>query len=163
MAIRTILKDGDPGLLKISRPVEQFDQRLHTLLDDMHETMEFANGVGLAAPQVGVLRRVVLVLDMNEQLEEDDDELEEEVYELINPVVLEQSGEETCMEGCLSVPGVWGEVTRSAYVKVRAQDRQGVFFEVEGRGMTARALLHEIDHLDGKLYTGLAKELVPIE
>lgn len=159
MAVRTILKDGDPGLAKISRPVEEFNERLHTLLDDMHETMELANGVGLAAPQIGVLRRVILVMDLELDIEDE----EPPIYELINPVVLEETGEETCMEGCLSVPGVWGEVTRSAQVKVRAQDRHGNFFEIEGNGMTARALLHEIDHLDGKLYTRLAKELLPVE
>ena len=160
MAIRTILKDGDPGLLKTSRPVEQFDERLHTLLDDMQDTMLLANGIGLAAPQVGVLRRVILVMDIEAELEEDE---AEPIYELVNPVILEQSGEETRLEGCLSIPGFLGEVTRSAFVKVQAQDRHGASFELEGHGMTARALLHEIDHLDGKLFKELAKELIPTD
>ena len=160
MAIRTILKDGEPGLLKTSRPVEQFDDRLHTLLDDMQETMLWANGIGLAAPQVGVLRRVILVMDIEKELA---DEEEEPIYELINPVILEQSGEEARLEGCLSIPGFLGAVTRSAVVKVRAQDRNGTFFELTGEGMTARALLHEIDHLDGRLFKELADKLIPSE
>jgi len=160
MAIRTILKDGDPGLLKTSRPVERFDDRLHTLLGDMRETMLEANGIGLAAPQVGVLRRVILVMDIEAEREEDE---EEPIYELVNPVVLAQSGEETRFEGCLSVPDFLGEVTRSTMVKVQAEDRFGKSFELTGEGVTARALLHEIDHLDGKLFKELASELIPAD
>lgn len=120
-----------------------FNSRLHQLLDDMAETLSEANGAGLAAPQVGVLRRVCLVLD----------EDAEEFLELVNPEILSQSGEQTGLEGCLSVPGKWGIVTRPNVVRVRAQDRYGDWFEVEGEGLTARAFCHEIEHLDGHMYT----------
>ena len=153
MALRNILQKGDQTLTKFSRDVTDFDHRLHTLLDDMRETLFSANGVGLAAPQVGVLRRVVLVLDLNQEFE--DDEEEELVLELINPVILTAEGEQTSYEGCLSVPGLVGMVTRPQRVTVRAQDRDGAWVEVEGEGLMARALCHELDHLDGKLYTSL--------
>ena len=141
MALRNILTDQDPTLYKVSRPVTEFNERLHILLDDMQETLAKANGAGLAAPQVGVLRRAVLVDDG------------EEVLELINPEFREQSGEQYGLEGCLSVPGKYGYVRRPNFVKVRAQDRYGNWFEAEGEELTARAFCHEIEHLDGHLYT----------
>lgn len=151
MAIRTILQDTDPTLRKTSRPVEKFDQRIWTLLDDMYETMQGANGVGLAAVQVGILRRVV-VIDVGDG-----------VIELLNPQIIEQSGEQTDSEGCLSFPGLYGEVSRPNHVKVKAQDRNGQFFEVEGEGLLARAFCHEIDHLDGVLFIDLCDEILPVE
>jgi len=151
MALRNILKEGDPTLEKVSRKVENFDQRLHVLLDDMRETLDDAAGVGLAAPQVGILRRVALVLDLDQETEEED----APVVELINPEIVEVEGEITAYEGCLSIPDLLGKVSRPMKVKVRAQNRTGAFFEMEGEGMTARALCHEIDHLDGLLYTRL--------
>lgn len=147
MALRNILTKGEPTLEKTSRPVTDFNDRLHTLLDDMRETLIDSSGVGLAAPQVGVLRRAVLVLETN--VEENEDEY---IIELINPEIIKTEGEQTGPEGCLSVPGVYGCVTRPEYVVVRAQDRDGNSFEVEGRGLTARAFCHEIDHLDGHLF-----------
>ncbi|MBQ9330432.1 MAG: peptide deformylase [Oscillibacter sp.] len=143
MALRKIVEQGEDCLTKVCRPVKEFNRRLHILLDDMAETLAEANGAGLAAPQVGVLRRVCIVLDMDS----------EEYIELINPEIIAQSGEQTGLEGCLSVPGKWGIVTRPDYVRVRAQDRNGAWFEVEGRDLTARAFCHEIEHLDGHLYT----------
>lgn len=143
MALRKIVEVGDECLLKKCRPVTEFNRHLHLLLDDMAETLADANGAGLAAPQVGILRRVCLVLD----------EESEEYLELINPEIIAQSGEQTGLEGCLSVPGKWGIVTRPNHVRVRAQDRDGKWFEVEGEGLTARAFCHEIEHLDGHLYT----------
>nr|WP_325301619.1 peptide deformylase [uncultured Dysosmobacter sp.] len=143
MALRKIIEQGDECLTKVCRPVEAFNRRLHTLLDDMTETLQEANGAGLAAPQVGILRRVCLVLD----------EEQETYLELINPEIVETSGEQTGLEGCLSVPGKWGIVTRPNKVRVRAQDRFGDWFEAEGEGLTARAFCHEIEHLDGHLYT----------
>ena len=143
MALRKIVEQGDPCLGKVCRPVTEFNRRLHELLDDMAETLAEANGAGLAAPQVGVLRRVCLVMD----------EESEEYIELINPEIVAQSGEQTGLEGCLSVPGKWGIVTRPNVVRVRAQDRDGQWFEVEGEELTARAFCHEIEHLDGHLYT----------
>jgi len=143
MALRKIVEQGEDCLTKVCRPVTAFNAHLHELLDDMLETLVDANGAGLAAPQVGVLRRVCLVLD----------EEAEEYIELINPEIVESSGEQTGLEGCLSVPGKWGIVTRPNVVKVRAQDRDGNWFEVEGEGLTARAFCHEIEHLDGHLYT----------
>ena len=142
MAIRNILKNDDPALRKVCRPVTEFNERLWQLLDDMADTLTEANGAGLAAPQVGVLRRVCLVLD----------EGSEEYLELINPEIIEQSGEQTGLEGCLSVPNKWGIVTRPNVVKVRAQDRFGDWFEAEAEGLMARAFCHEIEHLDGHLY-----------
>ena len=142
MALRRIVEQGDECLEKVCRPVKDFNDRLHTLLDDMAETLREANGAGLAAPQVGVLRRVCIVIDENDK-----------IIELINPVIVSQEGEQTGLEGCLSVPGKWGIVTRPDVVRVRAQDRYGDWFEVEGEGLTARAFCHEIEHLDGHLYT----------
>lgn len=141
MALRNILTEGDPTLTKTARPVTRFDRRLHDLLDDLSETMEEANGVGLAAPQVGVLRRVAVVSDG------------EDIIELVNPEIIAQSGEQSGPEGCLSVPGRYGIVTRPNIVRVRAQDRGGHWFEVEGEELLARGLCHELEHLDGHLYT----------
>lgn len=158
MAIREIIKEGDPILNKKCHLVTRFDQKLWDLIDDMRETLTKANGMGLAAPQLGILRRVVLV--MNE---------DGEYMELINPEVLDSDGEQTALEGCLSIPGYWGEVTRPSWVKVRAQNRKGEAFEVEGTDVTARCFCHEIDHLDGHLYNELcdriysAKELEEME
>lgn len=148
MAIRNVLTKEEAALYKKSRPVTKFDERLHQLLDDMADTLVESNGVGLAAPQVGVLRRAVIVLETN--VEEDEDEY---LIELINPEIIEVSGEEEGPEGCLSVPGEYGIVVRPTYVKVRAQDRYGEWFEAEGEGLTARCFCHEIDHLEGILYT----------
>ncbi len=141
MAIRRIITQGDARLRKKCRQVTDFNRRLHDLLDDMRETLGEAQGAGLAAPQVGILRRAVIVLDDDEQM-----------LELVNPEVLEQSGEQTAPEGCLSVPGKWGMVTRPSYVKIRAQDRFGNWLEMEREELTARCFCHEIEHLDGHLY-----------
>ena len=141
MALRNILTEGDPTLNKTSRPVVKFDNRLHVLLDDMAETLAEANGVGLAAPQVGILRRVVIV------------DVGDEIVELVNPTMLETDGEQVGAEGCLSVPGRYGLVKRPYYAKVRAQDRNGDWFEVEGEEIIARCFCHELDHLDGIVYT----------
>ena len=141
MALRKIMTDQEPALHKKCRPVTDFNGRLHRLLDDMKETLEEAMGAGLAAPQVGILRRVVVV------------DVGDEVLELVNPELLETSGEQEGPEGCLSVPGKWGLVKRPYYAKVRAQDRNGNWFEAEGEEIVARCFCHELDHLDGHLYT----------
>lgn len=140
MAIRNIVKDGDEILTKVCRPVEKFDDRLATLIDDMIETMHDANGVGLAAPQVGILRRVV-VIDVGEG-----------PIELVNPEFLLQEGEQECVEGCLSFPGEYGITKRPLKVKVRAQDRTGAFHEIDGEELLATACCHEIDHLNGIVF-----------
>ena len=158
MAQRHILKQGDPTLLKRCREVTDFNPRLHILLDDMRDTLSQANGVGLAAPQVGVLRRAVIVLETNVPEGE-----EEYMIELINPVIIEADGEQIGAEGCLSVPGEFGIVKRPEHVKVRAQDRNGNFFEVEGEGLTARAFCHELDHLEGTLFTTKATRMLTSE
>ena len=159
MATRNILMDGERGLNKKSRTVTEFNKRLHILLDDMRETLIEANGLGLAAPQVGVLRRVALIVDTSIETEQP----EEQIIELINPVIIKQDGEQTCSEGCLSVPGVYGMVSRPDIVTVRAQDRNGNTFELEGSELTARALCHEIDHLDGIIFTSIAERLLTEE
>lgn len=141
MGTRRIVVQGDDRLQKKCRQVTDFNRRLHILLDDMKETLEEAQGAGLAAPQVGVLRRAVIVVDDDETM-----------IELVNPELLAYSGEQTGPEGCLSVPGKWGMVTRPYSVKIRAQDRDGNWFELEREDMTARCLCHEIEHLDGHLY-----------
>ena len=141
MALRKIVLQGDECLTKVCRPVTDFNGRLHTLLDDMTDTLLDSGGVGLAAPQVGILRRVCVVLN------EDD-----EVIELVNPEIIFTDGEQTGLEGCLSVPGKYGVVTRPEVVRVRAQDRNGDFFEVEDSDLTARCFCHEIQHLDGHLF-----------
>ena len=144
MGLRKILTDKDPALHKVCKPVTEFDKMLHKLLDDMNETLIDSGGVGLAAPQVGILRRVFLVdvgLDGNE------------IIEFINPEILETDGEQEGPEGCLSVPGKYGLVKRPYYVKVRAQDRYGDWFEAEGEELIGRCFCHENDHLDGIVYT----------
>lgn len=141
MGLRKILTDKDPALHKTCKPVTSFDSKLHKLLDDMAETLADANGVGLAAPQVGILRRVVIV------------DVGDEIVELVNPTMLETDGEQVGAEGCLSVPGKYGLVKRPYYAKVRAQDRNGEWFEVEGEELIARCFCHELDHLDGIVYT----------
>ena len=148
MALRNILNQADPTLSKKCREVTAFNPRLHQLLDDMAETLSNADGVGLAAPQVGVLRRAALVLETN--VPEGEAPV---LIEIINTVIIEASGEQHEAEGCLSVPGEYGIVARPAFVKVRAQDRYGRFFEVTGEGLTARCFCHEIDHLDGIIFT----------
>ena len=158
MALRNILTKEQPGLYKHCRPVTDFNSRLHQLLDDMRETLMSANGVGLAAPQVGVLRRAVLVIETNVPEGES-----ERVIELINPEILETSGEQDGPAGCLSVPGEYGLVKRPMHVKVRAQDRNGEFFEVEGEGLTARCFCHEIDHLEGVVFTSRAERMLSEE
>ncbi len=141
MAVLNIVKDGDEVLRKVCRPVTEITPRIIRLLDDMKATLHKANGVGLAAPQVGVLRRIAIV------------ECEPgELIELINPEIIEQSGEQEEIEGCLSVPDRWGITHRPAKVKVKATDRHGNTFTVEGEGLLARALCHEIDHLDGIIF-----------
>ena len=148
MAIRNIVKDGDPILKKKCRPVEKFDQKLAVLLDDMAETMHMANVVGLAAPQVGMLRRVV-VIDVGEG-----------VIELVNPKIVAYSGKQEGLEGCLSFPGEWGLATRPNYVKVRAQDRNGDEFEIDGEELLARAFCHEIDHLNGVVFKDVVDRML---
>ena len=133
MALRNIVLQGEPCLTKVCRPVTEFNGRLHTLLDDLKDTLLDSGGVGLAAPQVGILRRVCVV--MNE-----DDE------------IIATDGEQTGLEGCLSIPGKYGVVTRPYTVRVRAQDRDGAFCEVEDEALTARCFCHEIEHLDGHLF-----------
>ena len=141
MAKLKIVKHGDETLRKVCRPVEKITPRIITLLDDMIETMHAADGVGLAAPQVGVLRRIVVI------------EVEEgEVYELINPRIVAFAGEQQEQEGCLSVPGRWGITKRPMHVTVRALNRHGQEIQVSGSGLLARAFCHELDHLDGKLF-----------
>lgn len=158
MAIRKILKDGDELLLKTSRPVTEFNDRLHTLLDDMEDTLIESGGVGLAAPQVGVLRRVILVIETN--VGEDEDEY---IIELINPEIIAEDGEQRGAEGCLSFPGQYGIVARPNWVRVRAQDRFGGFFEVEGEGLTARCFCHETDHLNGIVFPQRAERMLSPE
>ena len=141
MGLRKILTTKDPALRKVCKPMVNFDNRLFRLLEDMKDTLVDSGGVGLAAPQVGILRRVVLV------------DTGEEILELINPELLETSGEQEGAEGCLSVPGKYGLVTRPYWAKVRAQDRNGNWFEAEGEELIARCFCHELDHLDGIIYT----------
>ncbi|NLB29684.1 MAG: peptide deformylase [Clostridiales bacterium] len=163
MGLRNILQGTDPTLRKQSRIVKDFNSRLHKLLDDMRETMKSANGLGLAAPQVGVLRRAVLVVDTSRAQNEGDDECEECIIELVNPKIIVGEGEQDGSEGCLSLPGVYGMVKRPMNVMVRAQDRYGEPIEIWGRGLTARALCHEINHLDGILFADLATRFLTEE
>ena len=151
MALRNILTDKEPALHKVCKPVVNFDRKLHTLLDDMKETLLEANGVGLAAPQVGILRRVVIV------------DTGEEMLELINPEIIETDGEQEGAEGCLSVPNRYGLVKRPYYAKVRAQDRNGQWFEAEGEELIGRCFCHELDHLDGILYTQVMERFLTEE
>ena len=146
MAKLKILKVGDETLRKVCRPVDAITPRIQRLLDDMVDTMRAADGVGLAAPQVGVLRRVVVIETPDEGL-----------FELINPKIIAYAGEQESEEGCLSVPGRWGMTKRPMHVTVKATDRDGNTVEINGSGLLAKALCHEIDHLDGKLYIDIAK------
>ena len=147
MAILNILKEGDEALRKISRPVDAITPRILTLLDDMHETLAVAQGIGLAAPQVGVLRRIVIV------------EIDDVRYEMINPEIIETSGVQEEIEGCLSVPDKCGVVKRPARVKIKALDRNGKEYTVEADGLMARCFCHETDHLNGVLYIDKAEEV----
>jgi len=158
MALRNIVTKEEPLLYKTSREVKDFNPRLHQLLDDMADTLIESHGVGLAAPQVGILKRVCLVIETN--VPEDEDEY---IIELINPEIIATEGEQSGAEGCLSVPGEYGIVSRPMYVKVRAQDRFGETFEVEGEGLTARCFCHEIDHLDGIVFTSRAERMLSKE
>ena len=151
MALRKILTDKDESLHRVCKPIDKFDDKLATLLDDMHETLDKAQGLGLAAPQVGVIRRAVIV------------DVGEGVIELINPVIIEQEGEQTTAEGCLSMPGEYGLTKRPMKVKVRAQDRNGEFFEISGEGLLAKAFCHELDHLEGILYKDIVIRMLDPE
>ena len=151
MALRKILTDAESALHKTCRPVTSFDGRLHTLLDDMRDTLIESGGVGLAAPQVGILRRVVLV------------DTGEEILELVNPTLVVTDGEQEGPEGCLSLPGKYGLVKRPYYAKVRAQDRNGNWYEAEGEELIARCFCHELDHLDGILYTEVMERFLTEE
>jgi len=146
VAIRKICKNEDSCLYKVCRPVEKFDDRLSALLNDMADTLYDAQGVGLAAPQIGILRRIAII-DCGDGL-----------IELINPVILETSGEQMGYEACLSYPGEQGFVIRPNYVRLQAQDRHGDLYEYEGEGLMARAMMHECDHLDGLNYKRLITE-----
>lgn len=152
MALRNIVKDGDPILRKRSREVTEFNDKLAQLIDDMRETLIDSGGLGLAAPQVGILRRVALVMD-------DDGN----IIEIINPQIISREGENEGAEGCLSFPDIWGVVTRPEKVTVHAQDRHGKPFEVSGEGMTARCFCHEIDHLDGVCFVDKVTRYVTAE
>ena len=148
MAVRNIVKEGDPVLTKHCRPVEKFDAKLAQLLDDMTETLKKTGGVGLAAPQVGILRRAFIMI-----LEENG-----EVIEAVNPEIVRTSGKVRDLEGCLSVPNRWGYVTRPKTVVLRAYDRNGGQYEMKLRDLGARCACHESDHLDGHLFTELVEE-----
>lgn len=152
MAIRNIVTIEDPVLRKKSRPVVNFDEKLWTLLDDMKETLKKADGAGLAAVQVGILRRAVIV-----------DVGDGKPLELINPEIVETSGEQEGQEGCLSLPGEWGVVRRPEFVRVRAQNRKGQWCMYKGEGLKARCFCHEIDHLDGIVFTDRAKRMLTDE
>ncbi len=151
MGIRKILTDKEPSLHKVCKEVTVFDKKLHKLLDDMADTLEEANGVGLAAPQVGILRRVVVV------------DVGDEILELVNPTLVETSGEQIGAEGCLSVPGRYGLVKRPNFAKVRAQDRNGEWFEAEAEELIARCFCHELDHLNGIVYTQVMERFLTEE
>jgi peptide deformylase len=158
MGLRNILTDKEPALHKVCKPVTAFDEKLHKLLDDMRETLIDSGGVGLAAPQVGILRRVFLV-----DLDPESEEIGEQITEFINPEILETDGEQIGPEGCLSVPGKYGLVKRPYWVKVRAQDRYGYWFEAEGEELIGRCFCHEYDHLDGIVYTQVMERLLTPE
>jgi len=160
MAIRNIYLDGDPILRKKCRPVVKFDEKLSQILDDMHETLDKAGGVGLAAPQVGFCRRYFIMHLPNE---EDPENGEERRIDAINPEILEQEGNQHVLEGCLSVPDKWGYVDRPERVKLRAQDRQGNTFELELFDLGAQCAVHENAHLDGQLFTDVCTEFVEPE
>ena len=151
MGLRKILTDKEPALHKVCKEVTAFDSKLHKLLDDMRDTLIDSQGVGLAAPQVGILRRVVLV------------DTGDEIIELINPTLVEVDGEQVGAEGCLSVPGKYGLVKRPYWAKVRAQDRYGDWYEAEGEELIARCFCHELDHLDGIIYTQIMERFLTEE
>ena len=151
MGLRKILTDKESALHKVCKPVTVFDKKLHKLLDDMRETLVDSGGVGLAAPQVGILRRVVVV------------DLGEEILELVNPELISTDGEQEGPEGCLSVPGRYGLVKRPYYATVKAQDRFGEWLEAEGEELIARCFCHELDHLDGILYTQVMERFLTEE
>lgn len=155
MALRTILTLGDEALTKKCRPVTKFDDRLKQLVQDLTETLQASSGVGIAAPQVGVLRRVVVVLDVTQE--------PEEVIVLINPQVIETRGSARVPEGCLSAPNVWGYVTRPTWAKVRAQDVDGNWFERVGEDMVAQCFCHESEHLEGHMFTEKIEEFIDPE
>lgn len=151
MALRNIVKEGDPILMKKCRPVEKFNQRIWDLLDDMVETLADSGGVGLAAPQVGVMRRVC-VIDVGDG-----------PIEFINPEIIESEGEQEVQEGCLSCPGEFGIIKRPAHVKARFQDRNGEFCELEGDDLLAQAMCHEFDHLDGIIFKSKVERMLTEE
>lgn len=151
MAIRNIIKEGDSVLHKKCRPVERFDEKLAILLDDMIATLKKANGVGLAAPQVGILRRLFII------------DVDDEIIEAVNPEIIKTSGKQREVEGCLSVPNKWGYVTRPRSVTLCAYDRHGVRFERRLTDLAARCACHEYDHLDGRLFTSLVEQYVEPE
>ena len=151
MAIRNIVKHGDDVLTKKCRTVEKFDERLEILIEDLFDTLYDSGGAGLAAPQVGVMRRVAVI------------DIDDEPYELVNPEIIATEGEQTGAEGCLSYPGKFGIVTRPMKVRVKAQDRHGEWHEYEGEELLARAFCHETDHLDGNMFMSLVTEWIEVE
>ncbi len=160
MALRTIVQDGDPILKKVCRPVTNFDDRLATLLDDMQETLLDSDGLGLAGPQVGIMRRLFVCLDERDLPEDGElpEDYEPKFLEFINPEILWKSEEEVMLyEGCLSFPGHNGAIRRPRKVKARAQDRHGNWFEIEAEEMLARCICHESNHLDGITIMDLAE------
>lgn len=154
MAVRPIIYDPDPILYKKCHPVTKFDKKLGNILTDMTQTMIHANGVGLAGPQIGYMRRVCVVLDTLDN---------DKIIEMVNPEVVATEGEQTDSEGCLSFPNKFGMVTRPRIVTVRAQDRNGEWFTVQSHDLTARAFLHEIDHLDGHVFTEKVTEYINMD
>ena len=154
MAVRPIIYDPDPILYKKCHPVTKFDKKLGNILTDMTQTMMHANGVGLAGPQIGYMRRVCVVLDTLDN---------DKIIGMVNPEVVETEGEQTGSEGCLSFPNKFGMVTRPRIVTVRAQDRNGEWFTVQSHDLTARAFLHEIDHLDGHVFTEKVTEYINMD
>ena len=154
MAVREIIKDPDPILYKKCHAVTKFDRKLASILEDMAQTMLAANGVGLAGPQIGFMRRVCVVLDTLDN---------DKIIEMVNPEVVETEGEQTGSEGCLSFPDKFGMVTRPRIVTVRAQDRNGEWFTVKSHDLTARGFLHEIDHLDGHVFTEKVTEYITFD
>ncbi len=152
MALRKILTDKDESLHKVCKPVEKFDQKLAVLLDDMHETLDKAQGVGLAAPQIGLCRRIFIM------------HLDEGKFECINPEIISKEGKQRVQEGCLSCPNVWGYVTRPMKCRLKAQDRNGNWFETDFEALGAQCANHENDHLDGHVFTEIVEEFfVPEE
>ena len=152
MAYRDIKLEGDPVLYKKCREVTDFNDRIRTLLDDMKETLRRAQGVGLAAPQVGILRRAVVIQVDDPDADDSLEENPKKIMEFVNPEIIAMEGEQTGLEGCLSIPGWYGIVTRPMKVRVKAQDRDGNWFEFEGEALTARCICHELDHLEGHLF-----------